>query len=197
MRKMTKMRKIIKIQPQVRITYLLPRIIPPNSQNLLFCLRDLLEGPNPEFWNGLVYDGYLFFVDFVGFGWKVLISSDEFFLTGLVYDISTLQNMPRSKNFLVALNRIRFQNLNRELFQMSLVGEGLATIHPAGNSDRVVKVLSPWSSPVFDALPKIPMDHNPSQDPNPEPNIPNQQTPAPQNPSIEKKQRNWGKFHVF
>ena len=42
--------------------------------------RDLLEVPVPELWEGLVYEGYLYFVDNVGFGWRVLLSTDEFFL---------------------------------------------------------------------------------------------------------------------
>ena len=177
--------------------------VPPPEDNPLqfpkspIYLRDLLEVPNPEFWNGLVYDGYLYFVDFVGFGWKVLLSSDEFFLTGLVYDISSLQHIPRSKNILVVLNRIRFENLNRELYKMTSVGEGLVTVHPAGNSDRVVKVLSPWSLPVFEVLPKSPIEHTPNQDQNPDPNIPIQQTPDPKNPSPEEEAKRLGKIPRF
>ena len=166
--------------------------VPVELQTPPLCLQDLLEVPIPEFWNGLLYDGYLYFVDYVGFGWQVLLSSDEFFLTGLIYDISSFQNKPRSKNMMTVLGRIRFQVPTPALFQMSSVGEGLVTVHPAGKSQTISKVLSPWSLSVFDSLPKVTSQQTPTQDPQPIPVPQNKKSPVHGNPSPEEDNKKFG-----
>ena len=119
----------------------LPQDPPIDDVNPQPSLQDLLLDPEPELWNGLVQDGFLYFVDDVGFGWKVLLSTDEFFLTGMVYDISTFLGSPRSQRMSFVLGRIHFQGTSSPLYGLSSVGEGIVTIHRSPHSEKIVKIL--------------------------------------------------------
>ena len=66
--------------------------VSPNS-NLNRKLLNILSAPDGALWNGLLDEDFLYFIDDVGFGWKVNLQSDEFFLTGEVYNISHFINI--------------------------------------------------------------------------------------------------------
>ena len=88
----------------------------------------------------------------MGFGWKVLLSSDEFFLTGSIYGISSMLGFPRSERMSLVLGRIRFQGASSPLFMLPNIGQGIVTIHKSHKSDSIVKILAPWSLAIFEGI---------------------------------------------
>ena len=85
----------------------------------------------------------------IGFGWYASLKTDEFFLLSDVYDISSLMQYPRSQKISLVLSRIEYQGSQVPLFMRDRPGTAIITIKEACDSNKVVKILAPWSLPIF------------------------------------------------
>ena len=73
----------------------------------------------------------------------------------------------------LVLGRMRYQYPSAPLFQITSLGDGIVTIHPTRSSNRVVKILAPWSLSIFNDVdfskndipnPMAPQDDVPMQE---------------------------------
>ena len=110
----------------------------------------LLSKPNDAMWNGVVGKEFFYFIDDMGFGWRVNFQTDEFFLTGEIYDISNLIATPRTPKMNHVLARVRFQGPSTPLFLLEEPNHGLINIMRSPTSKVTLKVLNPWELPVFE-----------------------------------------------
>ena len=113
-------------------------------------ILNILSDPDSELWNGVVMDSFVHFVDDVSFGWKVNLESDKFFITGFVYNISSLSAVPRSDRMRLVLGRIEFQGPKTPLFMLNGPGNGIVTIKESSVSETIVKILAPWCFQVLE-----------------------------------------------